>query len=70
MEFTIDLGKITIAEYRSLFKVEQSEADGDAIIGKAVGLTGDEVGALTMIDYKRLLKQFYATAREPLADPN
>jgi len=70
MDFVIDLSKITIAEYRSLFSSEQSEADGDAIIGKAVGLSGAEVGALNMLDYKRLIKTFYAKAREPLADPN
>jgi len=67
-KITIDLSKITISEYRSLYDVEQSAEDGDAILGKACGLTGDEVGALSFPDYKAVNLELRSVALQPVSD--
>ncbi len=66
----IDLNRITIREYRALFDKEQSQADEDAVIAKACGLTVDELLGLSQPEYRRLIKAFFEKAREPLDDPN
>jgi hypothetical protein len=66
----IDLNKITIAEYRSLFDKNQTQDEEDQIIAKAAGLTVEELRALTYIEYRRLTAAFFDTAKNPLADPN
>lgn len=65
----IDLSKITMVEFRSVLDPAQEAKEGDAIIGKCVGMTAEEVGELPMPDYRRLAQAFFVKAREPLADP-
>lgn len=65
-----DLSKITISEFRALLDPARNEGEGDELLGRCVGLTADEIGALPYPDYRVLVEAFYKTAREPLADPN
>ena len=65
-----DLSKLTIAEYRALFDKKQSSAEEDAIMSKVSGLTVEEIGNLSYIDWKRFIMRFFARAREPVQDPN
>jgi hypothetical protein len=67
-EIDIDLSKISIAEYRSLFDPEKKADDGDGIIAKVTGLTEQEIGSLSYTDYKKLAKVFFKKAAEP--DPS
>lgn len=67
---TVDLARVSIREYRALFAKDQPQADEDATLAKAAGLTVDELLALTQPDYRRLVALFFQAAREPLADPN
>jgi hypothetical protein len=69
-EIVIDLEKITIKEFRSLFDENQSDEIGDQILSRVCGLTVDEIAGLSFTEYKRLTKAFFRKAREPLADPN
>lgn len=70
MVHTIDLSKISYREYRRFFEMGLSEAEECTILGKAAGMTADEIAALPLTEWKRLVKQFQKTAAEPLADPN
>lgn len=69
-EITVDLNRITIREYRSLFDPAQAREDEDAIIAKAFGVTVEEMLDLSQPEYRRLTKIFFEKAREPLDDPN
>lgn len=66
----IDLNKITNREWRQLWDRNQSDEDGDVIVGRMVGLSGDEIADLPVLDYKRLIAKVLQVGREPLADPN
>lgn len=66
---TIDLTKITMAEFRSLLDPAQKNEEGDALVGKCVGLTAEELAALSHPDYRLVARDFFRKAREPLADP-
>ncbi|MCJ7528977.1 MAG: hypothetical protein MUO37_12935 [Methyloceanibacter sp.] len=69
-DLVIDLGKITISEFRALLDPAQAEHEGDKLIGRCVGLSAEKVGALSYPDYRLLTREFFRKAREPLADPN
>lgn len=66
----IDLSRVTIREWRGLFKPEQPQEDEDAIVAKIAGITVDELLDLSQPEYRRMLKDIFEAAREPLADPN
>jgi hypothetical protein len=69
-ELTADMLKISIKEYRSLFKPDQPQEEEDTLVGKVYGLTVDEVCKLTQPDYRLIIREFFRAAKEPLADPN
>ena len=66
----IDLNRITIRKYRSLFDKDQPQEQEDAVIAKACGLTVDELLGLSQPEYRKLIHAFFDRAREPLQDPN
>ena len=67
---TVDLTKITIAEYRKLFKQETTPEEEDTLLAPCFGLTVEEFETLPYPDYKRATAAFFEQARNPLADPN
>jgi len=69
-ELTVDLTKISIREYRRLFKDETTPDEEDVLLAPCFGLTLEEFEALPYPDYKRVTKAFFERARDPLADPN
>ncbi|MFA5376893.1 MAG: hypothetical protein WC455_14175 [Dehalococcoidia bacterium] len=69
-ELAVDLTKISIAQYRRLFKTETAPEEEDALLAPCFGLTAEEFGALPYPDYKRATAAFFEAARNPLADPN
>jgi len=69
-ELSADMMQITQREYRSLFDKDQKPEEEDAIIGKAFGLTADEVADLPQPDYRLLGREFFRAAKGPLDDPN
>ena len=69
-ELTVDLTKITISQYRHLFKNETTPEEEDALLAPCFGITVEEFETLPYPDYKRITKAFFDQARDPLADPN
>lgn len=65
-----DLYRVSRREYKALFDDKQSTEDEETVIGKAFGLSGDEVADLPVPDFRRLVKVFFEKAREPLKDPS
>lgn len=69
-EIVIDLTKITIKQHRALFDSKTKVDEDDTALGNTVGMTGDEVGSLSVWDYKTLYAAYLKKAREPLDNPN
>ena len=65
---TGDLHRITIAQYRRILDKEQPQAEEDEYIGKVFSLTGEEVGNLSLPDYRLVTKSFFALIMNPLAE--
>lgn len=66
----LDLGRVSIREYRALFDTKQPQADEDATIAKAAGMSLDDFQSLSVPDWRRVVDAFFKAAREPLSDPN
>jgi len=69
-EITFDLNLISRREFLSLLDKEQKEEEGNTLVGKTCGLSGDDVSNLGYEDWRRLMKAFYKKATSPLDDPN
>jgi hypothetical protein len=66
----IDLHRVTLREFRSIFAPEQQQAEEDRIIAKACGLDVDVYLDLPQPDARRVILEFLAAASQPLKDPN
>lgn len=66
----LDLNRVTVREYRAMFDASQPQAEEDATLAKAYGMTVEQITELSLVDYKRLAREFFDAARNPLADPN
>jgi len=69
-EIDIDLYKISLQDYRNLLDPERPNEEGDAIIGRCIGMTAEEVGNLPYPDYRLIVKALFEKSRNPLANPN
>lgn len=69
-EIDFDLKALTLKEYRALFDVSQSDEDEFATLAKVSGLAADEIGELSLYEWKRFYRCFLDKCRQPLADPN
>jgi hypothetical protein len=67
-EVSIDLYALSVGEVRSLLEVKKKEHDGDAILGKAVGMTEQELTSLPFPDYRKITRAFWECVRDPLKD--
>jgi len=66
-----DMNRITIKEYRQLFEPDNTQEVEDGIIARVYGLNGKELLELGYKDYRLLLQEFFAAARDPVkSDPN
>jgi len=66
----IDLYKITIKEWRSIFSPDQEQAEEDKIIARVLGLKVDELLALPQPDYKKAVTAVLEAARAPEDEKN
>lgn len=69
-ELTFDLNKVTRKEYADLVSGKLTNEQDDEIVGKACGLTSEQVSKLGYLDWRKAAQAFFKKAREPLADPN
>lgn len=53
-EITVDIGRISVREYRALFNPEQKQDDEDSTLAKVAGLAVDELLDLSQPDYRRI----------------
>ncbi len=67
---SVDLGVISIREYRRIFDAQSSDAETDGLLARVVGLSEDELTDLPYLDYKRVLWGVLTEARQPVGDPN
>jgi hypothetical protein len=67
-EVTIDLYALTVQDVRSLLDVKKKQHEGDELLGKAVGMTADELAALPFPDYRKLTRFFWQCVSDPLKD--
>lgn len=64
----IDLYRISITEWRRLFDKDTERSEEDAIMGKVVGLSADEVGELSQPDYRLVMRTVLKKAGEPIGE--
>lgn len=69
-EVIFDLYAFTMAEFRALLNVAQSEDEGDEIVARAAGMTLQEVQNLPYLDYRKLFAAFIQRVRNPLENPH
>jgi len=70
-EITVDIGRISVREYRALFDPAQKQEDEDSTIAKVAGLAVDELLDLSQPEYRRIVQAMLADAKQPLdADPS
>jgi hypothetical protein len=67
-EITVDLEKITIRDWRFMWKVDTDEKKSDEILGRCVGMTLDEIEALNFRDFQRVAKAIRKAAGLPIPD--
>jgi hypothetical protein len=67
---TIDLHRITMREYRTLFDVKIAPEQDDVIYAKTLNITADELIDLPQPDYRAACLAVIDAARKPLSDPN
>ena len=68
-EFTIDLYKITMKEYRTwFFDPEVEDKVADSYIEKVTGIK--KASELPMPDYRIIVNKVFELARLPVSDPN
>lgn len=68
-EYVIDLNRISIREWRSLFNDNQEQAAEDEILAKACGLNVDEFLDMGREDWRALVAAIFRKASQPLANP-
>ena len=64
-DLTPDLSHVTLRAYRKLFAEGHAQAEEDAVIAGAYGLTVDEFLEVNIFDYQALVKGFFEAARNP-----
>lgn len=69
-EITFDLSQITVGEYRSLFDPKQAVTLDDSVLEKALGVEAGFILGLSLIEHKKLFREFIKRATSPLSDPN
>lgn len=67
-EVTFDLEKITVEEYRAMFKPGATQDAEDALVARVAGIDQDRFKSMSLHEYKKFVQAFYAKAVNPLAE--
>lgn len=65
---TIDLFTLTVKDVRDLGNPKQKTAEGDEIMGRACGLTVEQLSAMPYPEYRKLVRFFWKCITDPLKD--
>jgi hypothetical protein len=66
----VDVSTVLVKEFRAFSNPRGSVADENALVTKCTGLTDEEIGELTWVDLKQIVKAILVDAQNPLSDPN
>ncbi len=69
-EVDIDLGQITIKEWRSLRDPAQPVVEEFALIARVIGWEVEDVEKIKQPDYQLLITALVARSINPVSDPN
>ncbi len=69
-EIDIDLSKLTIKEWKSLFDPAQPDEDEFALIARVTGWEVKELENIKQPDYRLLMTAIVARSVNPVSDPN
>lgn len=67
-EINVDLERISIKEWRDMWKTETDDDVSDELVARIVGMTIDELRALSFRDFQRVAKAIRKAAMNPLED--
>lgn len=67
-DWAFDFSRVTIKEYRSLFDKSQPQDEEDEIVARVAGITVDELQALPVPEYRRLMREFIKAATTPVEE--
>lgn len=68
-EIEIDLYKVTRREFARFGEKETPEDEENAILAKAAGLKVDEIANMAQPDFDQLVRAFYKTRLDLMANP-
>lgn len=64
----IDLYSLSVTDIRSLLDTKKKQHEGDEVLGKAVGMTAEQLAELPYPDYRKLTKYFWQCVNDPFKD--
>jgi hypothetical protein len=67
-EVVVDLTKISIKEWREMWKTETEDDVSDELVARIVGMTIDELRGLNFRDFQRVAMAIRKAALNPLDD--
>jgi hypothetical protein len=70
LEVEFDFSKISVSEWRSLGKRDQTDEDEFLGVAKLIGLSPETIGKLNPIEYERLCRAMLAEYKARLTDPS
>lgn len=65
-EITFDLEKITVEEYRNMFKPGATQEAEDALVARVAGIDPSAFKKMSLREYKKFTQAFYTKAVNPL----
>ena len=65
-EIDFDWSAISQKEWRILINKETNDATNDQIVGKLVGMTGDELTDLSPVDYRRIANGLFESFKDAI----
>ena len=65
-EITFDLEKITVEEYRGMFKPGATQEAEDAMVARVAGIDPAMFKKMSLHEYKKFTQAFYTKAVNPL----
>ena len=69
-EITFNLDELSHADWVGLINPKQSKKKEEEIFSRVFGLTVEEIGKLTEVEYRQLSKALVVRVVNPFTDPN
>lgn len=66
----VDVGELTVAEWRKFAGPQGTVKDENAVVTKCTGLSADEIEELNYQDFRRVIREIVRVAQSPMSDPS